>query len=211
MLQPCNLAAQFSLTASGERVLKNRLTHDMSNSITQEDASVNSRCDMEQYPPMVYGWALMRIITYIVALRLAHPTKRILLSKYDLSDAYRRIANGAKAAVETILVVGQIAYIMLRLCFGGSTCPPTWCSFSEMVTDLSNEIPLIEEWNPDELHHPMQKQVPAPEYLDEDEPLVEAKELAVEVPTTALGRRDCFIDDIIAVMLDTEDSIKRHA
>ena len=80
-----------------------------------------------------------------------------------------------------------------------------------MVTDLSNEIPLIKDWNPDELHHPMQKQVPAPEYLDEDEPLAQAKEMAVEVPTTALGRRDCFIDDIIAVMLDTEDSIKRHA
>ena len=78
MLQPCNLAAQFSLTETGERVLKNRLTHDMSDGITQEDVSVNSRSsDLVQYPPMVYGWALTRIIIYIVALRLVHPKKRI--------------------------------------------------------------------------------------------------------------------------------------
>ena len=211
MLQPCNLAAQFSLTETGERVLKKRLTHDMSDGITQEDVSVNSRSDLLQYPPMVYGWALIRIIIYIVALRLAHPNKRILISKYDLSDAYRRIANGFKAAAETILLAGQIAFIMLRLCFGASVNPPTWCSFSEMVTDLSNELPLIKDWNPDELHHPMQPKVPDPEYAEESIPLAAAKEMAINVPTTALGRGDCFIDDIIKVFLDTKEAIRRHA
>ena len=55
MLQPCNLADQFSLTETGERVPKKRLTHDMSDSITQKDASVNKRCDMSLYPEMIYG------------------------------------------------------------------------------------------------------------------------------------------------------------
>ena len=211
MLQPCNLAPQFTLTKTGERVPKNRLTHDMSDGITQEDVPVNSRCDMSQYPHMIYGWALLRIITYIVALRRAFPNKKILISKYDLSDAYRRIANGFKAAAETILVAGHIAFIMLRLCFGASVNPPVWCSLSEMVTDLSNELPLIKGWNPDELHHPMQPEVPEPEYLDESIPITAAKEMVVDVPTTTLGRGDCFIDDIIKVFLDTADAIKRHA
>ena len=38
MVQACNLADQFSLTETGERKPKKRLTHDMSQSITQEDA-----------------------------------------------------------------------------------------------------------------------------------------------------------------------------
>ena len=46
MVQPCGLAAQFTLTASGLRVLKDRLTHNLSFLITIPDASVNSRCDM---------------------------------------------------------------------------------------------------------------------------------------------------------------------
>jgi len=102
----------------------------MSDCRTVEDESVNKRSNMSKYPEMIYEWALLRIITFIVALRLAFPNKRILIAKYDLSDAYQRIANSAKAAAQTILVVGQIAYVMLRLCFGGSTCPATWCSFS---------------------------------------------------------------------------------
>ena len=118
---------------------------------------------------------------------MAHPNERILISKYDLSDAYRRIANGFKAAAETILLAGQIAFIMLRLCFGASVNPPTWCSFSEMVTDLSNELPLINNWNPDELHHPMQPKVPDPEYSDDSIPLAAAKEMAINVPTTVLA------------------------
>ena len=127
MLQPCNLADQFSLTETGERVLKKRLTHDLSDSITQDDASVNSRIAMDQYPPMIYGWALMRIIAFICALRLAFPDTRILIAKYDLSDAYRRICHDALAAAQTILVVGIKAYIMLRLSFGGATLrKPKW-------------------------------------------------------------------------------------
>ena len=93
MLQPCNLADQFGLTETGERIPKKRLTHNMSDGITQEDVSVNSRCNMEEYPPMVYGWAILRIVAYIVSLRMAYPNKKILISKYDLSDAYRRISN----------------------------------------------------------------------------------------------------------------------
>ena len=197
MLQPCNLADQFSLTETGERIPKKRLTHDLSSSLTQEDASVNSRIDMDEYPPMIYGWALMRIIAFICALRLAFPDIKILISKYDLSDAYRRICHDALAAAQTILVLGIKAYIMLRLSFGGAPNPAAWTAFSEMVTDLSNDLPRDPNWDPDKLHHPLQKQVPTPEYLDDGIPLAPAREMAVNIPTTAKGRGDCFIDDII--------------
>ena len=59
MVQPCGLASQFTLTELGERVLKDRLTHDLSFWITQWEASVNKRIDLEQYPELIYGYCLL--------------------------------------------------------------------------------------------------------------------------------------------------------
>ena len=160
MVQPCNLADQFTLTDTGERVNKKRLTHDLSFWITKMNASINKRCDMEKYPGMVYGFCLHRIIHYICALRLKFPNERILISKYDFSDAYRRIAHSARAVAQTILVIENVAYLCLRLSYGGAPNPPTFCCCSEMVNDLSNEIPLMPEWDPETLHSPLQPSVP---------------------------------------------------
>jgi hypothetical protein len=160
---------------------------------------------------MIYGLCLLRIIHYIIALRLAFPTMMILISKYDFSDAYKRIAHAAKAAAQTIFVIGKVAFICLRLSFGGSVNPPAWCSVSEMITDLSNELPLINKWDPDKLFSPAQVTVPAPKYLEASIPLALARPLAVDIPTIAKGRGDCFVDNIIKVYLDDPIQIKRHA
>ena len=64
-------------------------------SITTPDVSVNKRIDMDKYPEMIYGWCLTRLIHFVVALRLKFPTKRLLTAKYNLSDAYRRVAHSA--------------------------------------------------------------------------------------------------------------------
>jgi len=211
MIQAMGIVSQWTINAAGDRVVKKRLTHDLSYWITKIYASVNSRCNLDMYPPMIYGWCLIRIIHYIIALRLAFPTMRILISKYDFSDAYRRIAHASKAAAQTIFVIGQVAFICLRLSFGGAVNPPSWCCVSEMITDLSNELPLIKKWNPDKLFSPAQVTVPAPKYLADSIPLALASPLAVDIPTTARGRGDCFVDDIIKVYLDDPIQIKRHA
>jgi hypothetical protein len=98
---------------------------------------------MGAYAEMVYGWWVVRV----VALRLAYPSTRIIIAKYDFSDAYRRITHSPRAAVQSIIIF-DITYIALWLTFGGSLNPPTWCAFSQMVTDLSNEIPLCSSWDP---------------------------------------------------------------
>ena len=144
MVQACGLALQHALEG-----IKYRLNHDLSFSITGEDVSVNSRCDMDEYPEMVYRFCLSQIIHFIVSLRGKYREERILISKYDFSDAYQRMAHGASSAIQTILVHGARAYIYLRLTFGASANPAVWCGFSEMVCDLSNEITLIGDWDPD--------------------------------------------------------------
>ena len=81
-----------------------------------------------------------------------------------------------------------------------------------MDTDISNEIPLCESWDPSTLHSPIQP-VPSPFVYkeDESEPIGQARQLAVSIPTASLGRADCFIDDIVNVMLDRPDNVARQA
>ena len=73
LVQPCGLASQFALKADGSRVEKHRLTHDLSYEITGKGISVNNQVDMSQYPEVIFGWCLPRIIHFVVALRLARP------------------------------------------------------------------------------------------------------------------------------------------
>jgi hypothetical protein len=131
MVQPLGLASQFALAEDGSRKIKNRLTQDLLFSLTEPGISVNSRIDMDLYPEMFYGWCISRIIHFIVALRLSYPDRRIFISKYDYSDAYRRMAHAGSAAAQSITVLLAIAYIAIRLTFGGSPNPPSWCLFSE--------------------------------------------------------------------------------
>ena len=209
MVQPAGLASQFALQPDGSRVPKDRLTHDLTFE-DSEGTSVNNRVDMDRYPDMIYGWCLLRVVHFIVALRAAFPNHRILIAKYDFSDAYRRVAHAAQAAAMSIIVLGSIAYIALRLAFGGSPNPPTWCCFSEMVTDLSNEIGICDHWDPDTLRSPAQSETPEPILVDESVPLAQARPMSVEIPIKATGRTDSFIDDLIRVFLDTEEGRKRE-
>lgn len=210
LVQPAGMTKQFTLNTEGLRVAKYRLTHDLSCCLTADEISVNDRVDMSQYPDMIYGWCLSRVIHFIVALRLAHPDTRIYIAKYDYSDAYHRILHSATAAVRSILVLANVAYIYLRLTFGGSPNPPTWCAFSEMVTDLSNELSLCQGWDPATLHGPDAWRTTAPDTPNTGAAPAKARELTVNIPTTVSARTDSFIDDLIKVFLDTRENWRRE-
>ena len=206
MVQACRFASQHALEG-----IKYRLIHDLSFSITSEDASVNSRFNMAAYPEMVYGFCFSCTIHFIVALQRKFPEEQIIISKFNFSDAYRRMAHRASSAIQTILVQGKRAYIYLRLTFGASANPAVVCGLSEIVCDLSNEITLVGDWDPDILFSPIQPKVPALVYVDPIIPIAPAGEIVVEVPITSLGRGDCFLDDIIKVFLNRPTIIKRNA
>ena len=159
---------------------------------------------------MIYGWCLLRIIHFIVSLRLANPNKSILIAKYDYSDAYRRISHSARAVVQTVCIVGTLAFVYLRLAFGGAPNPPTWCNFSEIVTDLANEISQCADWDPATLHSPDQPVTPTVIRMDKDLPFAPGRPMAVSIPTRTTSRVDGFIDDLINVFLDTEDNCRRQ-
>jgi hypothetical protein len=209
MVEPCGITSQFKLQPDGSRKLADRLTQDLSYSLSSDNASVNSHIKLEDYAEMIYGWCLSQVVHYIVALRSAHPEQKIFISKYDYSDAYQRVHHAASAAVQSIIVIDKVAYIALRLTFGRSPNPPTWCAFSEMVTDLSNELMLCREWEPSILHSPAQQSTPTPRPLQEEVAFAMAQPMAVGIPVTATSRTDSFIDDLILVFLDTQENYRR--
>jgi len=151
MVQPLGIAIQTTLNDKGLRTPKYRLTQDLSYSHSTKHASVNSRIDMDAYPEMIYGWCLMRILHFIAALRFRFPNQRIFIAKYDYSDAYRRMCHSANAAAQSVAILSGVAYIALRLTFGGSPNPQGWCLFSEMVADASNELLMNPDWYPSKL------------------------------------------------------------
>ena len=203
-LQPGGMVRQMSLKADGSRKMKNRFTHDLSFSITLDDASVNSRVQIEKYPDMVYGFCLSRILHYLAALRYRNPGKKIFISKFDYSDAYKRISQSPRASASTVIRFGEVAYICWRMVFGGSPNPAGFSCFSEMLTDLANELamsgytpalgksPTVEDFHEE-----------VRETEDPATQIARAYLPALEVGTTSDSFRDCFIDDIIDCHLDT--------
>jgi hypothetical protein len=209
MVQPVGLVRQWTLDKKASHVMKYRITQDLSYSETSKEQppSINSHIDMNQYPEMVYAWALPRILHFIVALSLAWPLCAIFISMYNCSDAYRRIAHSVSAIAQMITTCGAFAYVYFRITFGGSHNPPTWCDLSEMVTELVNEISMCDVWDPEVLHSPDQP-VTEPVRLD---PLIPhdapARPMAVIVPPLESGKADDFIDDVIDTYVDTPGNL----
>jgi hypothetical protein len=152
--------------------------------------------------------SLTQIIHFIITLHTHHPDCRIPISKYNYSDAYHRIAHSAHTAFQSIAIFCDIAYIALCLTFGGSPNPPAWCTFSEMVTDLSNKIILIDNWDPLILHSPAQPETPIPCLLDNTTPITLARPLATSISVSITCLTDGFIDDLITTFLDTPKNRK---
>jgi hypothetical protein len=211
-LQPGGIVSQHSISSDGSRKLKKRFTHDLSFSLTSDDASINDRIDMSKYPDMVYGWCLQRLLHYLASLRARHPSRKIFISKYDYSDAYRRISQDAETAAATVIKVDGTAYIFLRMVFGGSPNPAGFSGFSEMLTDLANELamseydPIVHGTSPSikDTHLVFREEETSGNQSEEGEKIGEAIMPAFEINTEAKDSfRDCFIDDIIDCHLDT--------
>lgn len=99
-----------------------------------------------------------------------------------------------------------LAFIALRLTFGGSPNPPTWCMFSEIVTDLANELLLCNDWDPSLIHNPNQSETPIPRLRHNPPRLAQALGTAVNIPLSSMARVDGFKDDLKCVFLDSEEN-----
>jgi hypothetical protein len=91
MVCPLGIALQTTLAPDGRKIDKNRLTHDQTFTVLKGSESVNNLIIKEEYPTLIYGHCLQRIIAQIMSLRHHYPGQPILLAKFDIKSAFRRI------------------------------------------------------------------------------------------------------------------------
>jgi hypothetical protein len=185
----------------GSKQKKFRLTHVQSFEASV-GTSINRRTLRTLLDPLFYGGCLSRTLHYIVSLRLHHPSTRILGGKSDFKSAYRRVTLHSSTAAQCTMMCEQFGLPSLRLTFGGSPCSNEWCLFSELCTDLANDILHCQDWNPSTLRSPHQSKLLHPKYLPDSIPFAKAYELDIDIPNDDMGRIDDFIDDGIAIAPD---------
>ena len=212
LLAPMNIADQSGINERGEIVKKKRLTHNQSCTF-QSGTCVNNRTIKDDLQDVMYGPCLLRVIHLIVEYRRLHPHKRILLSKVDFKSAYRRSHLKAETAIQTITqyTPQNLAFVSLRLTFGGSPNPNIWSEVSETATDLSNALLACDDWDPNTLHSPLQHLIPKPKDEPDDRKFAQALPTAVQIDAHKSGQVDCYIDDLTTVTVDMENNWKRGA
>ena len=72
---------------------KTRVIHDLTFSVSPRANSVNVDTDFEQAPPVELGKVLRGVIGRILNLRRCFsPNARIVLSRIDVSEAFRQVS-----------------------------------------------------------------------------------------------------------------------
>ena len=150
---------------------------------------------------------LLRLIHYILLLRLHHPTTRILLSKTDLDSTYRRAHVNERAMAKSLTWFNyegsRMLLLCLRLTFGSTPGSSLFSTISESLTDLINAILKCPDWDPVALSSPLQELYPPVETLHDEVPFSRTKPLSVDIPETSTAKADVFLDDIVEAGIDT--------
>lgn len=205
---PIGVAKQFSINEQNETIEKLRLTHDCSWE-GPSSHSVNSRINEDLLPPLQYGRCLLRVLHNLQHLRYNNPNKRILMAKHDLDSAYRRLHWHARCALLCITIVGNIAYILTRLCFGIASGPNEWCLISELIVDFATALMEDKTWNPDSLFNPNDDIPLNIEYVDDSIKLEQVKKIIFENINTKSSYIDGYIDDLLTLILEELELLKK--
>ena len=185
------------------------MTHNQSMLFGGSNTSVNSRLNKDRIQECKYGYCLRRLIHAIVALRRRHPHSRIFISKIDFKSAYRRLHYAWRLAIQAITAHKDLAYIALRLTFGGAACPSEWGNVSEVVCDLASMLLNAEDWNPHDLSPTVTNRIPDIKSIPDDIPFEQSLPMVVDPTPPPRGICDVYIDDIATVTVDEPGNAKR--
>ena len=82
---------------------------------------------------------------------------------------------------------------------------------SETITDLANDILACPDWDPEQVHSPHKDNIPQAEILPTNIPFASALPVDVNVQPSTKSKVDCYIDNLVPVVLYTEDNAVRGA
>jgi len=201
---PVGIVSQDSIDAFGQRLPKDRPIHDQSFSFCSGQL-LNNRVIGDELTPGRYGFALLRFIHKIAALRAIYPAARILLSKFDFKSAYRRVHFWAESALQSCITTKglgglDLALVSLRTTFGGSPCPSIFSEISETVTDLTNAIICCSDYDPASFPSHYSHLLGPAKMEPDNVPLAEARSLMVDPEPDEFGTADVFLDDIFSAI-----------
>jgi len=205
---PLGIADQHSINEKGERIFKQRVTHDASFE-APSGRSVNNQVIEALLQDCIYGQCLKRVIHGIHNMRYNHKNKKIFMTKYDMDAAYRRLHTSIHHALKCVTSIDKIAYIPLRLPFGVSPGPSLYSTISECIYDAVNDLLNEPAWNRTKLNSPYASKLPdKEEYMQRDTPVHTVRELAVYIPNRP-SFADGYIDDCLSVSIDELDRVKK--
>jgi hypothetical protein len=199
-LAPLGCTEQTSINKKGEKALKYRMTHDQSFP-GPSGLLVNKRVKTERLPPYMYSFVLSQIIHYIEATCKCFPFTKIYICKFAIDATYWQCHLAHDTATECLTIHDDIAFMALRLTFGGAP----WL-ISDTMIDISNMLINNEHWNHNSLFDPISENIVAPLDLPESIPFTQAQELMIKLPENDLGYADIYIDNSIGVAPDIHDA-----
>ncbi len=203
VMAPMNIMEQQTIDEFGQKIPKDRLTHDQSWKWSS-GTSVNSRVQKELLQACQYSFCIRRLINWTIAVRRKYPGQQILAKKIDYKSAYHQGILHFATALQTAMQLPEdnLAIITLRLTFGGVPCPFKWGIISELICDLANKLLKCKEWDPLTLHALVQADIPTREYLDNDVPFAVGRELIINVPVDPHGYADIYIEDTTGLTIN---------
>ena len=208
-LCPLGIAKQHTISPEGEIIDKHRACHDHTFA-GPSGHSLNTRTQKDTLEPCQYGHCLRRLINYCVYLRTKHPTTPIIMSKVDLDAAYRRVHAHWTLAIQCIVFLGALAFLLLRLPFGAAAAPSEFCVISEIICDIANALLQDPSWDPTTTATPFHPQMPPAKLLDATTPFASASPLDINYSDSDFDCIcDVYIDDLITIGVALDHLIPR--
>lgn len=195
------VATQFTISAMNEVIEKFRVTHDASQALPS-GKSVNILCDEEEFADVRFGLTMKRFLIQLVQQRLVFPTLPILIGKFDLDSAYRRLFVKLSCALLCTTIIGPIAYLLLRLPFGSSPAAAEFSLFSEFICDVAQALLLDNSWNHNSFFPSITEGVSISDFDFPSNLPTLARPILITAPLLPTYF-DCYIDDFIVLVVFT--------
>lgn len=203
------VATQHTISAIGEIIEKFRVTHDASQALPS-GKSVNLLCDKDQMEEVRFGLAMKRFLIQLAQQRLAFPNLPILIGKFDLDSAYRRLFVKISFALLCTTIIGPIAYLLLRLPFGSSPAASEFSLFSEFICDMAQALLLDESWDHNTFFPTITEGVSIADFNFPSSAPALARPILISAPLLT-AYFDCYIDDFIVLVVFTNMEIITRA
>ena len=131
---------QITIDEEGNKKIKFRLCHDLSYNLRNIPKSSINNCHIkDEMCAIQYAYTIWCILHFIIALRKLYPSTPILMLKYNVNGAFKRITLYFTSAIKIIITCGTLAYISLWMTFGGKSSCSLFSLLAEPMADIMNK------------------------------------------------------------------------